>query len=370
MTTGQLAVQYCQDDPHYSEGVPLCLNKKTHHVTYTTESIAREPLEGKADWPDFEIEGIQGLFSTVLSQPFDLPAHPTLPPAQLRVRDERCFESVLISHNSIIVNAALMAATNFMNLPSVTWLVGSYAEQVIDRGKFFPDWAGISGLDPRLNILPGDSKYARQFFDIGEDGKKTEHTHIDDEDSNEVFEDDQEASDVVEGDVSMAQDDSSDICSPDRSAWTMVSDACLEQVNHYARNCASRYCYLVSPLEIIVTRRSMDEPLPVSISLAATRTPRKVRVEHQPLTPSRRLFVEPLPSSPLIMSSPYSDYGNPDTNMKPIQLCSIRWDVSGPDDLTFNLAIWALHIIAALDREVRSDYPSIADDPKYKLENR
>lgn len=133
---------------------PLCLNKKTHHATYTTESIAREPLEGKAEWPDFEIECIQNLFSTVLSQPFDLPAHPTLPPAQLRVRDERCFESVLLSHNSIIVNAALMAATNFMNLPSVTWLVGSYAEQVIDRGKSFPDWAGISGLDPRLNILP------------------------------------------------------------------------------------------------------------------------------------------------------------------------------------------------------------------------
>lgn len=84
------------------------------------------------------------------------------------------------------------------------------------------------------------------------------------------------------------------------------------------------------------------------------------------LTPTRRLFVEPLPSSPLIMSSPYSDNGNPDTNMKPIQLCSIRWDASGPNELTFNLAIWALHIIAALDREVRSDYPSIADDPKYK----
>lgn len=151
---------------------PLCLNKKTHHVTYTTESIAREPLEGKAEWPDFEVESIQGLFSTVLSQPFDLPAHPTLPPAQLRVRDERCFESVLLSHNCVIVNAALMAATKFMNIPSVTWLVGSYAEQVTDRGKSFPDWAGISGLDPRLNILPGDSKYARQFFDIGEDGKR------------------------------------------------------------------------------------------------------------------------------------------------------------------------------------------------------
>lgn len=346
---------------------PLYLNKKTHHVTYTTEHIVREPLEGKAEWLDFEVESIQSLFSTVLSQPFDLPAHPTLPPAQLRVRDERCFESVLLSHNCAIVNAALMAATKFMNIPSVTWLVGSYAEQVIDREKSFPDWAGISELDPRLNILPGDSKYAREFFDIGEDGKKTKQTDSDDEESNEVFEDDQESSDVLEGDDSMSKDNSSDICSPHRSAWTRFSDACLEQVNHYARDCGSRYCYLVSPVEIIVARRRMDESLPASISLAATRTPRKVRVkESQPLTPTRRLWGEPLPSSPPIMSSPYSDNGNPDTNMRPIQLRSIYWDASGPNELTFNLAIWALHIIAALDREVRTDYPSIADDPKYK----
>ena len=55
-------------------------------------------------------------------------------------------DSVLLSHNCAIVNAALRAATDFMNLPSVTWLVGSYAEQVIDRKKTFPDWAGISEL--------------------------------------------------------------------------------------------------------------------------------------------------------------------------------------------------------------------------------
>lgn len=43
--------------------------------------------------------------------------------------------------------------------------------------------------------------------------------------------------------------------------------------------------------------------------------------------------------------------------MKPIQLCSVRWEASGPNEMTFNLAIWTLHNIAALDREVRTDYP-------------
>lgn len=82
---------------------------------------------------DFDLENIQGLFSTVLAQPFDLPAHLIMYPEQLRVRDERSFDFVLLNHYCAIVNAALRAATDFMNLPSVTWLVGSYVQRTIGR---------------------------------------------------------------------------------------------------------------------------------------------------------------------------------------------------------------------------------------------
>lgn len=37
------------------------------------------------------------------------------------------------------------------------------------------------------------------------------------------------------------------------------TDACLEQVNNYTRDFGSRYCYLVSPFEVVVARRTVDQ---------------------------------------------------------------------------------------------------------------
>lgn len=134
---------------------PLYLNTNTQDETTTTETIDREPLEDKEPWFDFNHENIESSFSTVLSQSFDLPPHLAIFPAQLRVRNERSFDLVLLSHNCIIVNAALRAATSHMNLPTATWLVGSYAEQVVDRKITFPDWAGFSDISPCGNRSRG-----------------------------------------------------------------------------------------------------------------------------------------------------------------------------------------------------------------------
>lgn len=191
------------------------------------------------------------------------------------------------------------------------------------------------------------------------DVRKTEQNDRDDEKSSGG----EESSDVLEGNYSPSEDSSMEICSPHRSPWEKVSDACLEQVNHYARDYTSRYCYLVFPIEFLVARPRMDEPMSPSISLATTRTPREVGMRETPSKPIRRLFGKPLSSSPPLLSSPYTYNGKPDTNMKPIQLCSITLDASGPDRLTFNLALWALHILAALDCEVRTEYPPIGEDP-------
>ncbi|KAK8900796.1 hypothetical protein QC760_010560 [Botrytis cinerea] len=58
-----------------------------------------------------------------------------------------------------------------MGLLTAIWLVGSYAEQVKDRPKSYPDWAGICEEDPTVNIVPGDSKFALHLFDIGHDSQ-------------------------------------------------------------------------------------------------------------------------------------------------------------------------------------------------------
>jgi len=243
------------------------------------------------------------------------------------------------------VNTALNAATELMGLPSITWLVGSYAEQIANHEKTFPDWAGISESNPDRNLVPGDSKFTRQAFDINLQRDRNEDSDVD-------------------SDISMDLPGSvlSDTVPSEPAPWTKVSDACIEQVNHYAKDWASRYCYLVSPYEVVVARRTMDQPMLDSISIAATRDPR-TRNPRAPIPP-------PLSSSPTALSSSVatSSFSNshPQTHMRPIELRSIKWSESGVDKLTFNLAIWSLHILAAIDQKVQTEYPELSEDTNYK----
>lgn len=64
--------------------------------------------------------------------------------------------------------------------------------------------------------------------------------------------------------------------------WTRASEKCLEQVNHYARCYNSRYCYLVSPIEVLLGRRRMDGALSPSRSLAKNRPIRPSTTASQP----------------------------------------------------------------------------------------
>lgn len=90
-----------------------------------------EPIQDKEPWTDFTADATDTLFGHVLDREFDLPEPPLLYPAQLQARDERSFESVLVGHNCIIVNAALKAATKYLAILPVTWLVGSYAPLMV-----------------------------------------------------------------------------------------------------------------------------------------------------------------------------------------------------------------------------------------------
>lgn len=96
---------------------------------------------------------------------------------------------------------------------ALTWLVGSYAQQVVDRQVFYPDWGGIGDAGPTQNIVPGDSKFAGRPFDIGHDqGAEAQGSDGEMSDGNE-------SSDTE--DVSMK-------LSPHRGRWTRVSDTCIK----------------------------------------------------------------------------------------------------------------------------------------------
>ena len=53
--------------------------------------------------------------------------------------------------------------------------------------------------------------------------------------------------------------------------------------------------------------------------------------------------------------------------MKPIELCAIRWDAQGMGDLTFNLALWAFHMVSAIEHKVEANYPVMGVDPAYQI---
>lgn len=119
----------------------------------TTEVLGWDPIEGKIKWEDFTSSHINSIFGLLLDHEFDLPSQPSVLPAQLAICDERSFESVLLSYNYIIVNAALRAACEYLQLPQITWLVGTYARPASDRKKIYPDWAGIAEKNKELGMF-------------------------------------------------------------------------------------------------------------------------------------------------------------------------------------------------------------------------
>lgn len=50
--------------------------------------------------------------------------------------------------------------------------------------------------------------------------------------------------------------------------------------------------------------------------------------------------------------------------MKPIEVCAIRWDMGG---MTFNLALWAFHMVSAVENKVEANYPVMGVDPAYQI---
>jgi len=308
----------------------------------TTDTPGWDPIEGKEQWHDFALDQIDSILGLLLDHEFELPEQPPVLPAQLEIRDERSFESVLLGYNCIIVNAALKATCEYLRLPQITWLVGSYARAATDKGRIYPDWAGIGAKDSGNNLLPGDSKFAQRAFSLGD---LEDHTEDDSDDA---------MMDETSSEESLVQD-----------RWTRASEKCLEQVNHYAGCYNSRYCYLVSPIEVLLGRRRMDEVLSPSRSLAKNRPTRPSTAASQP----QRGESAPLSSSPSALSSSpgYTDHGHPDTNMKPIELCAIRWEAQGMGVITFNLALWAFHMVSAIENKVEANYPVMGVDPAYQI---
>ena len=83
----------------------------------------------------------------VLDTEFDLADSPLLPEEQRYIRDERSFEFILARWNNIIVNEALRAASEYLYLENVCWIIGSLVLPGEDDAEpiMRPDWAAVTG---------------------------------------------------------------------------------------------------------------------------------------------------------------------------------------------------------------------------------
>lgn len=53
-----------------------------------------------------------------------------------------------------------------------------------------------------------------------------------------------------------------------------------------------------------------------------------------------------------------------------MELASFDWDRSGTENVTYNLALWTIHMLAVLARGVSTFYNPIAEDPDYDIGHR
>ncbi|KAJ8065011.1 hypothetical protein OCU04_007314 [Sclerotinia nivalis] len=284
-------------------------------------------------WVDFNLDQVNSIFGTLLDQEFSLPEYPPVLPMQLTIRNERSFESVVLGYNCIIVNSALKAACEHLKLKQVAWVSGSYVDPSSVRN--FPDWAGICNESTRKSILPGDSKFTADKFNWS----ATVHNY--------------ELADGTTSDGPVTGETSS------------ITEKSLMQVNHYAKIHKSRYCYLISPKEALFVRRRKDEDIPASESLANNR-PSRLNPIAMP-SQSQRSDSEPKSSSPATSDYSFTDNSAPDTNMQYLELCAVPWGIPVAGEISLNLALWATHMISAVENDVKSSYPIMSDDPALRI---
>lgn len=89
----------------------------------TTTKLICDPIEGIQSWLEFNLLNINTLFGELLDQECEFPHPPPVFDAQLRIRDERSFEALLISCNCVLVNTALNIAARLIKRPAMAWLV-------------------------------------------------------------------------------------------------------------------------------------------------------------------------------------------------------------------------------------------------------
>jgi hypothetical protein len=292
-----------RSDPDAALGSEL-VKSNTKNNSYISPSFILE-------WKEFDFSALEKMYSGRLQK--ILRAEPgfrvTMPSSceEKEVWHETSFEwRILAKWNQEVVQEALMQSSEELGLGAVSMERGWAADSL--KG-FKPDWAGVQ--DPNSwNILPGESKYHSTF----------DSSH-------------------VKKNCSGGKIEPKHTGKPWFQPWKQIFTYCVRGF--------CRYGYIITDHELCVVR----------VSVLANQS--SSRPDSQQLNSQKTVFSDMDPNDTQLIKDVEA--------AGLIQYKSISWNTSSETEnsekvVTVNLALWWLHIIAAMNGRLDWDYIPLSEE--------
>ena len=267
-------------------------------------------------WKDFKFDTINKLYKDILNQKFSAEELPNFkhnfPYHLTEIRNENTLNSLLIRWNNAVVSAALAASQRRLSKEiashstedrEIFMACGCQAtvvpRQVLKQNKKIPDWAGI--MKDNMHELC--------------EGKRIMHMNL------------------LPGDTKLSTKWSSKSIQKDKKSSQVKAP--INQILTYCAHAQVRYGYIITQEELVV-----------------------FRVYERPnlLKPLQR---EQRNAPPKELHLGKNEY------MWNMEYRAIPWELDGgksSNNLTVNLSLWLLHMLAAQDRSLKEVYPKLGTE--------
>ena len=321
----------------HTKGSPRGSNTPSKHQTYLTPGLI-------VKWEDFAYDSLQkiygGALHRVLKREYSFRDYSDIPrKPYCEIADENCLEMLLAMWNWRVVSESLSKAQECLygrQDSHIIYMAKGGRSRFSVAGKLRPDWAGILA-DPEdsisqeetikpPNILPGDSKLGKKWSSsrIKDGLVQSEYLHND---------------------------------------WLKP----LRQIYTYCVRANARYGYIITNEEVVVIRvrpnLQCGESGKTKDSQESYRGSESLNNE-QETADSQASFSECDEGHDFVLPSPVlrkvEDNGRLEYKAIPWSNAASR-DPRRSDNLTVNLALWWLHIMASVSSNIKEQYAPLEE---------
>jgi hypothetical protein len=281
------------------------IQSSTKNPSYLTPSFVRP-------WEEFDIQALKQIYDGQLQDILLRKADKLRTLVRQHCESKEVWHEtslewhILAKWNQEVVQEALLQSSHDLGLGSVFMERGWAALPLKDKLK--PDWAGIQAPNS-WNILPGESKYHSTF-----------------------------KSSVIEKNCPRGRVKPSHA----GAAWLQA----LKQIFTYCVRSFSRYGYIITDRELCVVRVSVSSR--AALDGGDSQQPDSQMTDSSDLDPEQIVLVQAF------------------ENSGEIQYRSIPWETlsetENSNGITINLALWWLHILAAVNGRLSWKYKPLAEE--------